>query len=334
VVTGNRVENTGAILTNNAGQWVFAENRAIYMDDKTSGVTINDNLTENNWQGILLCHGCTGNSASNNVAILNPDPIYTNYQGTQSAASGTMTLNGTTSIALQPSYFPANVDTSTIVVQLTGKSTASIPPQFNVLADGEIIGSGTAPTDGSTVQQSVFLANLTPRTFHTIAVQLTNGANTGTATQQLGSLVFFINNTYVSLAAGKSYGMEVLSDAPSGSAPNVSDVTYEKNIIYRPTGSGADGTFDFGTSGYTDPTPGTIDYNLLYQSLSKAGSTYGYTIDKHSVIGNPLFLNTNIGDYTLQSGSPAFGLGFSSTGVPLAPPASYPATAVTGCTVF
>jgi hypothetical protein len=47
-----------------------------------------------------------------------------------------------------------------------------------------------------------------------------------------------------------------------------------------------------------------------------------------------LFLNTNVGDYTLQSGSPAFGLGFSSTGVPLTPAAAYPATAVTGCTVF
>ncbi len=333
VITGNRVENLGAIVTNNAGTWGFSQNRGIYMDDKTSGVTINNNVIEDNWQGILLCHGCTGNSASNNVVVLNPQPVYTNYQGTQSSATGAMTLNGTTSIALEPSYFPSNIDTSTIVVQLTGTSTGSIAPQFNVLADGFVIGSATAPTDGATVQQSVFLANLTPRTFHTIGVQLTNGANTGTSTQGLGNMLLFVNNTLVSLTAGNSYGMQALSDSVSG-GPNVSDISFQKNIIYRPAGAGADVSFNFGTSGYTDPTPGTIDYNLLYQSLTKASSTYGYTIDAHSVIGNPLFIDTNTGNYTLQSTSPAFGLGFTSTGVPLTPAAAYPATAVTGCTVF
>jgi parallel beta-helix repeat protein len=337
VITGNRVENLGAIVTNNAGTWGFAQNRGIYMDEHTSGVTINNNVIEDNWQGILLCSGCTGNSASNNVIALNAQPLYSNYQGTQSSATGAMTLNGTTSIALEPSYFPSNVATSTIVVQLTGTSTNAIPPQFNVLADGAVIGSATAPTNGTTVQQNVFQANLTPRTIHTIGVQLINGANTGSATQSLGNMLLFVNNTLVSLAASSSYGMQVLS---AGTQPDVSNFSFTKNIVYRSSGAGSDASLYFNPGTYTDANPGTIDYNLLYANLTAitgtaAGSgTYGYTLDKHSKIANPLFLNTTIGDYTLQSGSPAFGLGFTSTGVPLAPPASYPATAVTGCTVF
>jgi hypothetical protein len=104
--------------------------------------------------------------------------------------------------------------------------------------------------------------------------------------------------------------------------------------VYRLGGSGADVNFDFGTSGYTDPTPGSIDYNLIWKSLSKGPNTYGYTSDTHSVIGDPLFNSVSTGDYTLNGSSPAFALGFTSTGTPLSPLSSYATSPVTGCTAY
>jgi hypothetical protein len=42
-------------------------------------------------------------------------------------------------------------------------------------------------------------------------------------------------------------------------------------------------------------------------------------LDVHSVLSDPLFTNPAVGEYTLQDNSPAFGVGFITAGVPLAP---------------
>jgi hypothetical protein len=145
---------------------------------------------------------------------------------------------------------------------------------------------------------------------------------------------FFINNTPVSLAAVSEYGVQILPDNTSG-PPNVGNFSYNQNIVYRSAGSGLDASLDFQPGSATDPNPGTINYNLVWNTgVTLAPSLFGYTIDKNGKQADPLFVNATIGDYTLSSSSPAFGLGFTSNGVPLAPLNSYPATAVTACTVY
>lgn len=336
-ISGNRVENPGAIYRNygSAWQWAWGQARGIYMDDKVGGMTINGNVTETQQDGMLLCHGCSGNSASYNVAILQPAAQYTNYNGTTTTqATGTMSLNGTTSVSLMPSFFPYGVGTSVIVVQLSGSSSSSTPPAFNVLADGLVIGSATASTNG-TISQYVFTANLAPHTTHTIGIQLTNGNNTGSSTQTLSNLYLFVNNTPINLAAGTEYGMQVLSDQSSG-GPNVTDYSYTFNIAYRSYGSGSDISLYFQADSTTDADPGVLDYNLVSPALS-LGANNGYeptNPDLHGKVADPQFLDVTHGDYTLNSGSPAFGLGYVATGVSLAQIASYPTTTRGACSAF
>jgi hypothetical protein len=43
------------------------------------------------------------------------------------------------------------------------------------------------------------------------------------------------------------------------------------------------------------------------------------TTDANSALANPMFTNAQTGDYTLQPNSPALGMGFTTSGVPLAP---------------
>jgi hypothetical protein len=78
---------------------------------------------------------------------------------------------------------------------------------------------------------------------------------------------------------------------------------------------------DWADPSYRDPDPGTVNYNVLFQNVAKAGDTIfaNQTTDANSTLANPTFTNAQAGDYTLQSNSPAFAMGFTVAGVPLAP---------------
>jgi hypothetical protein len=70
-----------------------------------------------------------------------------------------------------------------------------------------------------------------------------------------------------------------------------------------------------------DPNPGTINYNVLFQNFSIAWDPIfgSVVLDKSTLLTDPLFTNAAGGDYTLQQNSPAITVGFSTSGVPLAP---------------
>ena len=95
------------------------------------------------------------------------------------------------------------------------------------------------------------------------------------------------------------------------------------NIVYRNGGYSNDlwDWTSYSCPPYVDPNPGTIDYNVLFQNVAKAiDPVFGNVVlDGNSVLTDPLFTNAAGGDYTLQQGSPALPLGFSTSGVPLAP---------------
>ena len=51
-----------------------------------------------------------------------------------------------------------------------------------------------------------------------------------------------------------------------------------------------------------------------------AGSVSGsQPVEANSLLANPLFTNSQSGDYSLEQSSPAFNLGFSAIDLPLAP---------------
>ena len=56
-----------------------------------------------------------------------------------------MDYNGVTRVDLRPSYFPNDVTTTTIVVQVSGQTSGGTSAAFNVQVDGGVvIGTGTA----------------------------------------------------------------------------------------------------------------------------------------------------------------------------------------------
>jgi hypothetical protein len=278
-------------------------------------MTITKNVVESGCNnGIYISHGGQGNTADNNVVVLQPVAIYDRGSLGTSYASGSMNYSGTTRIDLLPSFFPSSVAVSTIVVQLSGIASGNTGAQFNLLADGNIIGSGTAT---GTVADYIFKTALTPHTVHRIGIQLANGATSGTATTSLQNIALFVNNTAVNLQFNNPrIGIYAQDDDLS---PTHFSITHD--IIYLIGGGGSDLGVYLSNSSYVDSNPGTINYNVLYQNVSKASNALfgSQALDANSVLSDPLFTNPAVGDYTLQGNSPAFGVGFITAGVPLAP---------------
>ena len=320
VITGNRIENVGSLLRDASGNYKLGATQGIYMDDQVSAVTMTNNVIESTGSGIFLCHGCKSNSASNNVVALQPAAFYDRGANGVTYSTGDMTYNGITRIDLLPSYFPSNLTTTTIIVQLSGQTSGGTNATFNMQVDGAIIGSGTATGN---IASYIFTAQLTPHQVHRIAIGLTNGATTGTSTTVLHNLALFVNNSAVSLVdpeaqgAYGSYGFVVGNDALL-----VTNFSATHNIVYRNGGQSQDlmDWTDWADPSYIDPNPGSIDSNVLYQNVAKAAdSVFGaQPVEANSVLANPMFNNPQSGDYSLQQASPAITMGFNANDVPLA----------------
>jgi parallel beta-helix repeat protein len=323
-ITGNRIENVGGLDRDGSGNYVQAGlSRGIMMDDHASGVTITKNVIEaGGSQGVYLCSGCQNNTASNNVVILQPPALYDQGSNGVTASSGSMPYNGTTRIDLLPSYFPNSVATSTIIVQLSGTAAGGASAQFNVQADGVVIGSGTA---SSTLTNYVFQAALTPHRIHRIGIALVNGATSGTSTTALNYTSLFVNNTAVLIPAPEANHGWIGAYGFVGGCDDLMPTNFSitHNIVYRNGGYSNDlwDWTSYSYPSYVDPKPGTIDYNVLFQNVAKATDpVFGSEVlDGNSVLTDPLFTNAAGGDYTLQLSSPAFAVGFNTSGVPLAP---------------
>jgi parallel beta-helix repeat protein len=320
-ITGNRIENLGGLLRDASGNYKLGQTQGIYMDDQVSGATMTNNVIESNGNGMFLCHGCQSNSANNNVVILQPPAYYDRGANGVTYSTGGMTYNGTTRVDLLPSYFPSGLPTTTIVVQLSGQASGNTAAAFNVQVDGAVIGMGTAT---SAITDYVFTAQLTPHQIHRIGIGLTNGVTAGNSTTTLNNLALFVNNTAVNLVAPEAQGSYGAFGFVVGNDNlEVTNFSSTHNIVYRNGGSSED-LFDW-TDGadpaYRDPNPGTINYNVLFQNVAKAGDTAlgSQGTDTNSVLSNPMFNNAQTGDYTLQQGSPALAEGFVASGVPLAP---------------
>ena len=200
-ITGNRIENLGGLLRDASGEFQPGSTEGIYMDDQVSGVTMSNNVIESNGSGMFLCHGCRDNSATNNVIVLQPAAYYDRGANGISYAAGAMTYNGTTRVDLLPSYFPAGVAATTIVVRLSGQAAGGANATFNVQADGAVIGVGTAT---SSMADYVFSAQLTPHQVHRIGIALTNGVAAGTPATALNHMELFVNHTAVGLVTAES----------------------------------------------------------------------------------------------------------------------------------
>jgi hypothetical protein len=290
------------------------------MDDQVSGVAITNNVIESNGSGVFLCHGCKGNSASNNVVVLQPPAYDDRGANGVTYSTGDLTYNGTIRVDLVPSYFPASAAVSTITVQLSGQSAGPQNATFSVLADGAVIGTGTA---SSTVSDYVFTAQLATHQIHRIGIQLTNGAEAGTPTTALHNMTLFVNNTAVQLVAPEAQGTYGAYGFVAGNdSMQVTNFSATNNIVYRNGGLAQDlmDWTDWTDPGYVDPDPGNVDYNVLFLDMAKASDTVfgSQVLDAHSVLANPLFTNAQIGDYTLMSNSPAMAAGFNAADIPLA----------------
>jgi len=314
-ISGNRIENTGGLAREGSGNYIPGLSVGIYMDDHVSHVSMTNNVIESASTGIFLCHGCESNTANNNVIVMQAPGSFAPVSGGSVTATQDMNYNGTMSFDFLPSFFPAALDTSVIVVELSGSPAGEAAAHFNVGADGKTIGSGTATAD---IADFVFKAVLAPHEHHQITLQLDNGADTGAATASLHNIVFFINNTIL---------VPQVAIVPFLLAGNddllVSDMTVTHTIMYM-NGGHASVLSDFtGTNypNYIDPNPGVIDYNLLYSHVDKASDSIFGTrpLDVHTISADPLFTDPGSGDYSLQPNSPAGTVGFVSTGVPLKP---------------
>jgi parallel beta-helix repeat protein len=320
-ITGNRIENIGGLLRDESGNYKHGTTEAIYMDDQVSTVTMSNNLVESDGSGMFLCHGCKGNTASNNVVILQTPAYYDRGANGVTYSTGAMTYNGTTRVDLLPSYFPSSQPNTTIVVQLSGQASGGTNAAFNVQADGVVIGTGTAT---GSISDYVFTAQLTPHQIHRIGIGLTNGVTSGTLTTALQSMELFVNNTAIELVAPEATGSYGAFGFIAGNdALKVTNFSSTHNIVFRNGGSSQDlmDWTDWTDPSYVDPNPGTINSSVLFQGVAKAGDTVfgGQGADANSVLSNPMFTNAQAGDYTLQSNSPALAVGFTTAGVPLAP---------------
>jgi len=320
-ITGNRIENMGGLLRIADGTYVKGVTEAIYMDDQVSGVTITDNVIEGDGSGVFLCHGCESNSASNNVIVLQPATYYDRGTNGVTYSTGDMAYNGATRVDLLPSYFPSSISNSIIVVRLSGQAAGNTNAAFSVMADGVVIGTGAA---SSTASEFVFTSPLTVHQGHRIGIALTNGATTGSSSTALHNLGLFVNNTPVQLVDPEATGgYGALGFVVGSDHLLVHNFSATRNIVYRSAGEAQDvlDWNDWSLPSYVDPSPGFIDFNVLYHDVTTITDTVFGTqpTDAHSVIADPGFTNAQTGDYTLLPTSPAPGLGFNSAGVPLAP---------------
>jgi len=319
-ITGNRIENMGGLLRNGEGTFVKGVTEGIYMDDQVSGVTASNNVIEGDGSGMFLCHGCKGNSASNNVIVLQPAAYYDRGASGVTYSTGEMSYLGMTRVDLLPSYFPTAVSTSTIVVRLSGQAAANANAAFSVLVDGTVIGTGNA---SSNLSEFVFTASLAVHQAHRVGIALTNGVTTGSSTTGLHNVGLSVNNTLVQLVDPEvTGGYGGLGFVVGNDNLPVSNFSATQNIVYRSEGEAQDllDWTDWCLPSYVDPDPGIIDFNLLYRDVNPVKDTiFGtQTTDAHSLTADPGFTNAQKGDYTLQMNSPAPGLGFNSSGVPLA----------------
>jgi parallel beta-helix repeat protein len=320
-ITGNRIENLGGLLRDGSGSYVKGATEAIYMDDQVSGVTMTNNVVEGDGSGMFLCHGCQSNTASNNVIVLQPAAYYDRGANGVTYSTGDMSYNGGTRVDLLPSYFPAGVGTSTIIVQLSGEAAGKTSAAFCVLADNVVIGTGTA---SNVVSEFTFSAQLAPHQIHRIEIALTNGVSAGISTMALHNIGLFVNNTPVQLVDPEATGgYGALGFVVGDDNLLVTNFSATQNIVYRSSGFGQDvlDWTDWSIPSYVDQDPGTIDFNLLYQDIVKITDTVFGTqkTDTHSLVADPVFTSAQTGDYTLAPNSPAVALGFDSRGVPLAP---------------
>ena len=71
VIKGNWIEHAGGIATTSTGEWLRDyKGFGIYLDDMTSGVTVEDNfLKDTSWASVMI-HGGRDNRVTNNIAIL------------------------------------------------------------------------------------------------------------------------------------------------------------------------------------------------------------------------------------------------------------------------
>ena len=71
VVKGNWIEHVGGIATTGTGAWLRDyKGYGIYLDDLTSGVTVQDNfLKDTSWANVMI-HGGRNNTVTNNIGIL------------------------------------------------------------------------------------------------------------------------------------------------------------------------------------------------------------------------------------------------------------------------
>ena len=314
-ITGNRIENTGGLDRDGSGNYTQqGSSQGIYLDDHVGGVTMTKNVIETGGFGLFLCHGCTGVSAANNLVVLQSAGLYDRGANGTTTATQDMNFNGTLTFDLLPSYFSAAAN-PTVVVQLSGTPAAGVGAHFNVLVDGTVVGGGTAT---GSVAQYVFATPLAAHSHHQIGLQLDNGADSGTSSRALHNIVFFINNTAVLPNNVPAAFLRVAADDLA-----TSNFSLTHNILYRHYGPGQE-LLDYTPSqlpGYLDPHPGTVDYNLRYQQVTAAlDSSFGsQALDAHSNNADPSFAAAGAGDYSLQAGSPAAGVGFVSAGVPLSP---------------
>jgi len=134
----------------------------------------------------------------------------------------------------------------------------------------------------------------------------------------LHNIVFFVNNTAIT-PNFHTFNLHLAQNDDL----KVTNFSVTHSIVYRTNGHAQDLTDSTSSTSYVDPDPGTIDYNLVYSKLSRFNTgdpTFGnIALDANSLNEDPQFVNPAIGDYTLQSTSPVFALGFTADGVPLKP---------------
>ncbi|MBP2294324.1 carbohydrate-binding domain-containing protein [Azospirillum rugosum] len=71
LIKGNRIEHAGGIATTSTGAWLRDyKGFGVYLDDMTSGVTVQDNfLKDTSWASVMI-HGGHDNTVTNNIGVL------------------------------------------------------------------------------------------------------------------------------------------------------------------------------------------------------------------------------------------------------------------------
>ncbi|WP_042695702.1 right-handed parallel beta-helix repeat-containing protein [Azospirillum sp. B506] len=72
IVRFNDIRDTGGLATDAQGQWLVRyKGFGIYLDDMTSGVTVQGNLLENTGMAAIFLHGGDNNRVADNVTVMN-----------------------------------------------------------------------------------------------------------------------------------------------------------------------------------------------------------------------------------------------------------------------